>query len=120
MIELLVVFSQTLNHPCMFSYVNRSIIMDAKSITPELVEKWTQKRLSILDYTLSDIKHSPHSALDNSQHAMQPTEFLGDLSLLPLEILTHVIYRLDVLSLNTFRRVNKHAMLVVDSIPNMK
>ncbi|KAI1107747.1 hypothetical protein F4804DRAFT_109132 [Jackrogersella minutella] len=91
--------------------------MDANSITPELIEKWASQRINLVDYTLNNIDHSLHSSLDNGRHAIQPTESLGYLSILPLETLTNVILGLDVLSLANWRRVNKSAMLMVDSIP---
>lgn len=69
------------------------------------------------DYTLGNIDLSLLCPLDNGRRAVQPMQPLGQLSLLPLEILAHVILQLDVLSLTTFRRVNKSAMEVIDSIP---
>lgn len=87
------------------------------SITSELVEKWTRAKLPMLQYTLGDIDLSLCCPLDNGRHAIQPMQALGHLDLLPLETLTDVLLRLDLLSLTIFRRVNKHAMQVIDSIP---
>ncbi|KAI2781423.1 hypothetical protein F4815DRAFT_78467 [Daldinia loculata] len=82
-------------------------IMDVKSITPELIKKWTCQRLAMLAHTLSDIDRFFYRSPNNSQHTIQPTESLGYLSVLPLETLTGVVLRLDVLSVTTLRRVNR-------------
>ena len=92
--------------------------MNKKPIPPELMEEWTSQRLSISDYTLSDIDLSRRCPLDNGLHTSEPKHGLGNLSLLPLEILTDVFLELDVLSMTTFRRVNKGAAQLVESIPH--
>ncbi|KAL2020948.1 hypothetical protein VTK56DRAFT_7835 [Thermocarpiscus australiensis] len=91
--------------------------MNAESITPELIQEWTRQQLRITDYTLGDIDLSPNCPLDNGRHAIQPMQPLGHLSTLPLEVLTNVLLRLDILSLTDFRLVNQSAMQMVDSIP---
>ncbi|KAH6982313.1 hypothetical protein BKA56DRAFT_585681 [Ilyonectria sp. MPI-CAGE-AT-0026] len=79
-----------------------------------------RKQTGVRDNTLGDAQLSTLCPLDNGRHidAAKPARyFAGQLDDLPLEILTLVMLYLDILSLTTFRRVNRRAMDVVDSIP---
>lgn len=72
----------------------------------------------IKDNTLDDIDNSYH--LDNQFKFRTPRYGLGALDRLPLEIIHLALIRLDVQSLTDFRRVNKRARLITDSIPQYK
>ena len=54
--------------------------------------------------------------LDNGRHDGQPKYSAGRLDLLPGELITNVLLALDLPSLTTFRRVNRRAMSLVDSL----
>lgn len=84
--------------------------MDGQRITPEHTEICIGPKTLMPDYTLGDIDLSLRSPLDNGRRAIQPEQSLGYLSFLPLEILTDMMTRLDLLSSNNFRQVNKSAM----------
>lgn len=70
------------------------------------------------DYTLEDDRWKIRKlyALDNGKHSIVPARTLGDLEELPLELQQPVLAQLDVKTLTDFRRVNKRAMQVVDSL----
>lgn len=74
------------------------------------------------DNTLGDAKLEKQCPLDNGRHAThrQPgAEYeysAGQLHLLPLELITDILLALDIPSLTTFRRVNRCAMNLVDSL----
>lgn len=74
--------------------------------------------LDIKDNTLDDIDNSYHSA--NQLDFCSPRYGLGALDRLPLEIIHLALIRLDMQSLTDFRRVNKRARLITDSIPQYK
>lgn len=74
--------------------------------------------LNINDNTLDDIDRSYHSA--NHFDFRSPQHGLGALDRLPLEIIHLALIRLDIQSLNDFRRVNKRARLITDSIPQYR
>lgn len=74
--------------------------------------------LDIKDNTLDDIDNSCY--LDNNFGFHTPRYDLGALDRLPLEIVHLALIRLDMQSLTDFRRVNKRASLVTDSIPQYK
>ena len=69
------------------------------------------------DGTLDEYELREHCVLDAGSQRLQPTYSLGKLDILPPEILTDVCSQLDLQSLTDLRRVNKHAMQIVDSIP---
>jgi len=50
----------------------------------------------------------------------QPLHSLGQIDTLPLELLCQVLLELDVPTLTAFRRVNRQALTVVDSIPQYR
>lgn len=74
--------------------------------------------LDIKDNTLDDIDNSHHSAKQLSFRS--PRYGLGALDRLPLEIIHLALIQLDMQSLTDFRRVNKRARLITDSIPQYK
>jgi len=90
---------------------------DDPFITPEVIEKWTLEGLLMPDYAVGDIDLSLRCPLDNSRHTLHPAQELGKLGRLPPEVLVNVVLSLDILSLTVFRRVNKGAMVFVDSVP---
>ncbi|KZF24243.1 hypothetical protein L228DRAFT_245147 [Xylona heveae TC161] len=73
------------------------------------------------DHTLDKI--STLCPLDNGRHhtsassSKANTNTLGTLDQLPLELLHMTLAQLEIQSLTDFRRVNRRAMLIVDSIP---
>ena len=69
------------------------------------------------DYTLEDNQLRKHCVLDVGRHTLQPVFSLGELDVLPLELLTTVLAQLDLQSLTDFRRVNQRAMGLINSIP---
>lgn len=89
-------------------------------MTPEIIERWTRRSLLMPDYTLGDVDFSLQCPLDNGRHTLHPEQDLGTLGRLPPEILITVVLSLDVLSLTVFRRVNKGAMVFVDSVPQYR
>lgn len=74
--------------------------------------------LDINDNTLEDVDNSYHPA--NQLDLCSPRYGLGALDGLPLEIIHLALIRLDMQSLTDFRRVNKRACQVVDSIAQYK
>lgn len=58
--------------------------------------------------------------MENQSESCPPSNGLGALDRLPLEIIHLALIRLDIQSLVDFRRVNKRARLVTDSIPQYK
>ncbi len=76
--------------------------------------------LRINDHTLDDAHLEIQSPLDNGRHPT-PSELLplhpvGRLGLLPLELLSDILLALDLPTLTSFRRVNRRAMELVDSL----
>lgn len=74
--------------------------------------------LNIQDNTLDNIDES---CLADSQFKVRAANHgLGAFDRLPLEMIHMVLIRLDIQSLNEFRRVNKSARLITDAIPQYK
>lgn len=69
------------------------------------------------DGTLDSNGLRQHCVLDAGRHALHPIFNLGELDILPPELLTNVLAQLDVQSLTDFRRVNQQAMRITDSVP---
>ncbi|KAH8881289.1 hypothetical protein GQ53DRAFT_626475, partial [Thozetella sp. PMI_491] len=90
--------------------------MEERLITPEHIARWSTTRFTDILGILSDMDISAQCPLDNGRHDTTPTCTLGKLDI-PLELLANVLVHLDVPSLTAFRRVNRRAMQVVDSIP---
>jgi hypothetical protein len=77
----------------------------------------TYRRPNLEDHTLDDNGIENTCPLDNNKHYIDPQFCLGLLDNLPLEILCDVLVGIDLRSLTDFRRANKRAMQVVNSIP---
>ncbi|KAH7019653.1 hypothetical protein EDB80DRAFT_701256 [Ilyonectria destructans] len=78
------------------------------------------KQNFVCDNTLDDAKLATRCPLDNGRHAdtsIPVRHLAGQLDKLPVEILTQVLLYTDIPSLTRFRRVNRRAMDLVDSIP---
>ena len=91
--------------------------MDPKLVTPELIQKWTCRTPPEPVNTLSDIDLSYHCPLDNGRHAFEPSQPAGGFSKLPVELVANIFLQLDLLTITSFRQVNKQARLLVDAIP---
>lgn len=70
----------------------------------------------ILDYTLDDADLESRCLLDNDRHAVRPRHSLGQLHVLPPELITGILMALDLPTLTAFRRTNQRAMDLVDSL----
>ena len=75
----------------------------------------TYSHSNTVDHTLNDIPTL--CPLDNGQPPPAPTHGLGTPEQLPLELLQIILVSLDLKPLTDFRRVNRQARQVVDSIP---
>ena len=71
-----------------------------------------KRKNDMLDETDAELKCPP----DAGQHQLVPQWRPGILDGLPVEILQEILLQMDLFSLTGFRRVNKRAMQVVDSI----
>ncbi|KAF2135474.1 uncharacterized protein K452DRAFT_293187 [Aplosporella prunicola CBS 121167] len=81
----------------------------------------TYPRLNLRDYTLDDNNLAIGCPLDNGHHIRDtPQQNLGVLDALPLELLHMMVSQLDLRTLTDFRRINRRAMQVVDSVPQYK
>ncbi|KAF7560130.1 hypothetical protein G7046_g4020 [Stylonectria norvegica] len=81
---------------------------------------WTYTKQPIRDNTLDNAQLSTRCPLDNGLHtdASSPARYsVGRLDQLPAELLVLVLLYTDVPSLTRFRRVNRRAMELVDSVP---
>lgn len=76
--------------------------------------------LDIKDNTLDDIDKTSRVDIGLDFASKRERYGLGALERLPLELVHRVLVRLDVRSLTVFRRVNKSARLVTNSIPQLK
>ncbi|KAM7210248.1 hypothetical protein V8F06_014370 [Rhypophila decipiens] len=74
-------------------------------------------KLRIIDHTLDDVELESRCPLDNGRHAFTPKTSVGQLDLLPIELIDQVLILLDIPTLTNFRRVNQRAMHLVDSLP---
>ncbi|KAI1313689.1 hypothetical protein F5Y03DRAFT_105082 [Xylaria venustula] len=85
-------------------------------LTPSQLEAYAYQKSRIVDYTLDDADLETRCPLDNGRHLIPPQYSLGQLDRLPLELLTCIFLTLDLPSLTIFRRVNRRAMGLVDSL----
>ncbi|KAI0517901.1 hypothetical protein F5B22DRAFT_600968 [Xylaria bambusicola] len=85
-------------------------------LTPSQLEAYAYRKQRIVDYILDDANLETRCPLDNGRHLIPPQDSLGQLDMLPLELLTCILMVLDLPSLTIFRRVNRRAMGVVDSL----
>lgn len=79
-------------------------------------EETTYRQPNLVDCTLDDNGLEYTCPLDNGKYAVVPQCSLGALDNLPLEALCNILVEVDIRSLSDFRRVNKRAMQVVDSV----
>ncbi|KAI0433108.1 hypothetical protein F5Y09DRAFT_329277 [Xylaria sp. FL1042] len=69
------------------------------------------------DFTLDDAHLETRCPLDNGRHhSTESRHSVGQLDVLPLEIITEILLALDLPTLTTFRRVNRRAMSLVNSL----
>lgn len=80
----------------------------------------TYPRLNLNDHTLEDNLPSPKSQPECECLGLPPRTDLGVLDALPLELLQEIMSQLDLRTLPDFRRVNRRATEVVDSLPQYK
>ncbi|KAI8628600.1 hypothetical protein F5Y19DRAFT_464972 [Xylariaceae sp. FL1651] len=81
------------------------------------LEAYAYRKSRIVDYTLDDADLETRCPLDNGRYLLiPPQDSLGQLYMLPLELLTYVFLTLDLPSLTVFRRVNRRAMGLVNSL----
>ncbi|KAI5460314.1 hypothetical protein BGZ63DRAFT_386994 [Mariannaea sp. PMI_226] len=87
---------------------------------PDLPEVRIYTEQNIRDNTLDDAQLAIRCPLDNGRlfHSSTPLRYgVGQLDNLPTELVMQVLVFTDVPSLTRFRRVNRHARELVDSIP---
>ncbi|KAF5021563.1 hypothetical protein F66182_6392 [Fusarium sp. NRRL 66182] len=87
---------------------------------PDLLDFTTYTRQNICDNTLDDARLATRCPLDNGRYtnaSTSPRCSAGQLDLLPAELLIQVLLSVDLPSLTRFRRVNRRAMELVDSVP---
>ncbi|KAG6183130.1 hypothetical protein E4U36_002856 [Claviceps purpurea] len=80
----------------------------------------TYRKHNICDNTLDDAQLETRCPLDNmrsAERSIPACQSAGQLDQLPAELLIKVVLYLDVPSLTDFRRVNRRAMEIVDSVP---
>ena len=65
---------------------------------------------------LSYLNLERHCPLDHGRHDLQPKASLGDLDVVPLDILTAILLLIDLRTIYAIRRVNQYAMALVDSV----
>lgn len=90
--------------------------MDTTPPTPAQLKQLGRRKLSIVDQTLDDIDLHIRCPLDNGRHHGQQQHSAGTLDRLPAELVAQILLALDLPSLTTFRRVNRRAMDLVDSV----
>ncbi|KAI1504210.1 hypothetical protein F5X99DRAFT_54165 [Biscogniauxia marginata] len=90
--------------------------MDATLLTADQLEEYGYRKSRIVDHTLDDARLATRCPLDNGRHHGQPKHPAGRLDLLPAELMAEVLLALDLPSLTAFRRVNRRAMGLVDSL----
>ncbi|PWY94233.1 hypothetical protein BO94DRAFT_563691 [Aspergillus sclerotioniger CBS 115572] len=79
------------------------------------LEDLTYSHPDTADYTLDDIPTL--CPLDNGQLHDAPIYGLGTLEQLPLELLQIILVQLEIKALTDFRRVNRQARQIVNSVP---
>lgn len=91
--------------------------MDTRHLSLDDVRNYCRQKLRIVDHTLDDAELDARCPLDNGRHVILPKRSVGQLDLLPAELIDQVLRMLDIPTLTTFRRVNQRAMHLVDSLP---
>ncbi|PWI71120.1 uncharacterized protein PCL_12488 [Purpureocillium lilacinum] len=85
-----------------------------------VLDSTTYTKQNICDNTLDDAQLVTRCPLDNGRcidASIAPHYFVGQLNRLPAELLRQVLLYLDLPSLTCFRRVNRRAMEIADSLP---
>ena len=83
----------------------------------KLILEHARQREKTFIYCLDNVNLETQCPLDNGKHAYtEHGASVGALNPLPLEITTAILLRLDLPSLTVFRRVNRRAMRLVDSL----
>ncbi|KAI1132348.1 hypothetical protein F5Y10DRAFT_231535 [Nemania abortiva] len=78
---------------------------------------YANRKPLVVDRTLDDADLETRCPLDNARpHSTQPRYSVGQLDVLPLETITDILLILDLPTLTTFRRVNRRAMSLVNSL----
>lgn len=90
--------------------------MDVTHVIPDGIEQYGYCKSKIVDHTLDDARLGARCPLDYGRHHGQPTRRVGRLDVLPLELITQILLGLDLPSLISFRRVNRRAAVLVDSV----
>lgn len=91
--------------------------MATEDVDAARLAKYAYIRSRIIDHTLDDADLESRCPLDNGRHATHhPRSSLGQLDLLPPELITGVLLALDLPTLTAFRRVNQSAMNLVDTL----
>ncbi|CRK27581.1 hypothetical protein BN1723_008289 [Verticillium longisporum] len=100
------------------SLVSKRYVM--KKTLSDLPDSALYTKQNICDNTLDDAQLETRCPLDNGRHAdaLMSTHYpAGQLDQLPAELLIQILLQIDIPSLTHFRRVNRRAMGLVDSIP---
>ncbi|KAG5942151.1 hypothetical protein E4U59_001312 [Claviceps monticola] len=87
---------------------------------PGQLDGSTYRKQNIRDNTLDNAQLETRCPLDNirtAERSIPACQSAGQLDQLPAELLVIVLLYLDVPSLTNFRRVNRRAMDIVDSVP---
>ncbi|KAG7135408.1 hypothetical protein HYQ46_008930 [Verticillium longisporum] len=103
------------------SLVSKRYVM--KKTLSDLPDSALYTKQNICDNTLDDAQLETRCPLDNGRHAdaLMSTHYpAGQLDQLPAELLIQILLQIDIPSLTHFRRVNRRAMGLVDSIPQMQ
>jgi hypothetical protein len=91
-----------------------------KSEPPSISECYrdlTYTHIRLKDFTLDDnLPDLP----DNDHIPNPPKAYLGALDTLPLELLSEIVWQLDLRTLTDFRHINRRAMWLVESSPQYK
>ncbi|KYK61637.1 hypothetical protein DCS_02780 [Drechmeria coniospora] len=88
----------------------------ASRLSADQLEKYGYRKSRIIDHNLDHASLETRCPLDNGRHTGRWKHRAGRLDRLPLELITQVLLSLDLPSLTTFRRVNRRAMALVDSL----
>ncbi|QPH19967.1 hypothetical protein C2857_005264 [Epichloe festucae Fl1] len=92
----------------------------SQMIYPGQPDGTTYRKQNIRDNTLDDAQLVTRCPLDNvrsAERSIPACQSAGRLDQLPAELLVRVLLYLDVPSLTDFRRVNRRATEIVDSVP---
>lgn len=90
--------------------------MDATPLASDQLWEHSYRKQGITDHILDDARLAARCPLDNGRHRGQPEHPAGRLDTLPGELVAEVLLALDLPSLTVFRRVNRRAMSLVDSL----